>query len=259
MADNNSDARRKRSEAFSSTSSTDELLDFKRIKTLLSISDSEPDTDIPTEMEMEQVKQLLESILDDKLKTLIENTSVIRAEMENIKRENMKLKSQVFELETEVAYQRKELLHVKQGLIRNEQYSRRQNVRIFGIKEEESENTKQTVIDCFSNKLKVNLNQDDIEIAHRLPSRNADQERPIIVKFKSRDTKIKVIKERKLLKGSNIYINDDLCREIYMTLNRLKNTKEVDSSWCQNETIFAKINGKRHIVPYGVSLEDIIN
>ena len=71
----------------------------------------------------------------------------------------------------------------------NEQYGRRDNGRIFGLKEEADEDVYQKVVDVA---MKVGqISKTDISICHRVPSKNLinDEGRPIIVKFERRQTK----------------------------------------------------------------------
>ena len=45
---------------------------------------------------------------------------------------------------------------------------------------------------------------------HRVGTKNTEKTRAIIVKFKDYNSKMAICKERKHLKGSNFYINEDL-------------------------------------------------
>ena len=77
----------------------------------------------------------------------------------------------------------------------DEQYGRRENLRIYGIPENENENTNNIIID-LAEKLKVPISYHDISTSHRLgPKRHAPRDgnrprpRAIIVKFVRRDVK----------------------------------------------------------------------
>ena len=62
-----------------------------------------------------------------------------------------------------------------------EQYSRKFNLEIHGIPEQESENAERIVLD-LAKCLHVNLEPEDIDIAHRMTKGNL-QPRPIVVRF----------------------------------------------------------------------------
>ena len=128
------------------------------------------------------------------------------------------------------------------GIDSNEQYSRRDNVRIFGIKETPNEDTTQLAIN-LANSIGVNLNRKDISVSHRLgPMRRSSKKgvvpppRPIIVKLVRREDKISLMKNKnKLTKKKknemaedefNIIISDDLTN----ARNRMRRALQDDSS-----------------------------
>ncbi len=84
-------------------------------------------------------------------------------------------------------------------LDRLEQYSRKDSVRIFGIPETPNENTNDLVID-LGQEIGVEIKPEDISVAHRLPPKcGKDGNKPIIVKFVQKDTKDKLMKNKRNL------------------------------------------------------------
>ena len=72
-----------------------------------------------------------------------------------------------------------------------EQYGRRNNIRISGIKDsstrpETSENTLNKMVELLRSKLKIDITEADIDVTHRLGNFNADRNRRVLVKFVSR-------------------------------------------------------------------------
>ena len=69
-----------------------------------------------------------------------------------------------------------------------EQHSRKDSVRMFGVrdlnKQETAEKTVDVVVDVLSS-IDVQITQNDISIAHRLGTFTESKAWPIIVKFKS--------------------------------------------------------------------------
>ena len=55
--------------------------------------------------------------------------------------------------------------------IHNEQYSRKNSVRVSGITEEDRENVEEKVIAFFKSNLRVDVSRSDVEIAHRIGQR----------------------------------------------------------------------------------------
>lgn len=93
-----------------------------------------------------------------------------------------------------------------------EQYTRRNNIRIFGLSEGPNENVDLLVTELFTNKLNVRCSIEDIERAHRIGQVTPDKERPVIVKFVSYRKRDEVIKKRMLLKGTKVIIREDLTK-----------------------------------------------
>lgn len=94
-----------------------------------------------------------------------------------------------------------------------EQYSRRNNLRIFGVKEEDREDTDKLLITLFENKLKIQVDVKDIDRCHRVGPKRAENSRPILVKFTSYRTRSQLFKCKKLLKKTGFVIKEDLTKK----------------------------------------------
>ncbi|KAB0790432.1 hypothetical protein PPYR_15194 [Photinus pyralis] len=127
----------------------------------------------------------------------------------------------------------------------NEQYSRINNLRIFGVPESEGENTGNVIINLCKQNLKLDLSVVDIDCAHRLPG-VPNKPRPIIVKFVRRSTKILVSSNKKELKGTQYVIREDLTKIRQQLFKEIKTKFELSARdiWTSNGKIFAKINNK---------------
>ena len=94
-----------------------------------------------------------------------------------------------------------------------EQHSRKDSVRMFGVrdlnKQETAEKTVNVVVDVLSS-IDVQITKNDISIAHRLGKFTEYKARPIIVKFNSRLQKNKALYQRRKLKGTGMGISEDL-------------------------------------------------
>ena len=95
----------------------------------------------------------------------------------------------------------------------NEQYGRRDNVRIFGVKQEANEDVYQNVADVAM-KVVHQISKIDISICHRVPSRKLEKDEgpPIIVNVVRRQTKSGLMTNKKSLKDceEKLFINDDI-------------------------------------------------
>ena len=94
---------------------------------------------------------------------------------------------------------KEEIATVCEYALHNEQYSRKNSVRVFGITEDDGENVEGKVIESFKSNLKVDASSNDIEITHRIGQRRhigstaGQRPRQIIVKFGNHKTKQKII------------------------------------------------------------------
>jgi hypothetical protein len=94
-----------------------------------------------------------------------------------------------------------------------EQYGRRNSVRISGLANDSDQQTSMVVADetisLLSKKLGLKLESKDVDVAHRLGKYTPNKNRPVIVKFVRRQTKIDIMQRAKLLKGTGV--NKDQC------------------------------------------------
>jgi hypothetical protein len=79
----------------------------------------------------------------------------------------------------------------------------------------------------LKDKLDIDLDPTDIDIAHRMGKFIVDGNRPVICKFIYRTHKLKVISARKKLKGSNQVIREDLTLRHAILLEKLSQKEEM--------------------------------
>lgn len=95
----------------------------------------------------------------------------------------------------------------------NEQYSRRNNIRIHGINQTDDEDCYEEVINFCDRELNIAIDRSEIDRAHRVGRPNNDaRSRPIIVKLKSFHTKLNIMKNKRKLRGKPLYVNEDLTK-----------------------------------------------
>jgi len=129
-----------------------------------------------------------------------------------------------------------------------EQYGRRNNVRISGINgdanRQSSETSTELVINTIKEKTGLDISVHEIDVAHRLGKYRQGKQRPIIVKFVRRQTKIQVFKYAKQLRQSAVYINDDLTKTNQEVLSsvRIKDRDSVKKAWSHEGKIYVIYN-----------------
>ena len=133
---------------------------------------------------------------------------------------------QIKDLEKQVKKLNKDVQDFKRTIEEQEQYSRRNCLRFHGIDETADEVTDQVIIKVVKEKLDIDLRPDDLDRSHRMPTRNHQRtgerrppppppphRKPIIVKFSRYNIRREVYAARFKLRGTNIYVHEDLTRE----------------------------------------------
>ncbi|KAL8609226.1 hypothetical protein ACOMHN_036670 [Nucella lapillus] len=138
---------------------------------------------------------------------------------------------------------------------RLQQYSRRESVRIHGVKSasgETGEEVEQKVIQVFK-AVGTEVKPDDLATVHRA-GKEKKGARPILVKFISRRKRQEVMEKKKVLREKEehkgVYINDDLTPLRAKLLGFVQRQENIQRAWT--------VNGKIHCVkkvPVGMSTQ----
>ena len=155
--------------------------------------------------------------------------------------------------------QREVQLH-KFELDKLEQYSRKENIKVFGLPETEGENTNEKVVN-LAREMGLEIGTRDISISHRIRGA-AGKPRPIIVKFVRRETKAQVMKHKRNLKKKpefrDVFINDDLTKLRGKIMYQLKSDENIIKQWSVDGKIFCVMKeGNREIKKTIDSPEDL--
>ena len=135
----------------------------------------------------------------------------------------------------------KRMANTQQELNRLEQYTWKNSVRLFGIGEQaEKASVETSAVQVFKDKLKIDVKENDIEIAHRAgkycPERRHDMKkaRPVLIKFASHKMKVTVMKAKKGFKGSQFWITENLTKENakrMKVLNQMRVANKIKGAW----------------------------
>ena len=207
-----------------------------------------------------EIMEAINAALDTKLDQLaarIENMVTTKVEelekkLQNVEDEVKKLKDDVDDSINHVESMLKHDIDLTwEYAVRNEQYSRKNNLRVLGLVEEERENLEAKFIKFVEDNLQEEISADEIEIIHRIGARRNDggeqgsrrggKPRPVIVKLLSHKSKMKILLKRKMLKGKGIIIVEDMADDIAKRLKELKSKRSVESSWFSNGKIKFKL------------------
>ena len=209
-----------------------------------------------------RIAEKMKQLLSKEINILVEKTVAVKV---------APLQTEITNLKTSLAKVQKDL---KDVTVRNddlEQYSRRSCLRISGIPEQGIDDTTKAVLD-LADKCGVNVRVEDIDRSHRVgkpktietddgedfgsisdepqPQPQAPtQSREIIVKFRSSDARLELLKARKFCRERKlkIYINEDLTKtrkNLAFACRKLKKDAKstVAKTWVYNGNVFIQDN-----------------
>ncbi|KAK3089664.1 hypothetical protein FSP39_005463 [Pinctada imbricata] len=130
----------------------------------------------------------------------------------------------------------------------NEQYSRKNNIKIHGVQESQGEDTAEVVSNLLADVAKIRLDEDDVIALHRVPGKPRVP-RPILVKLKNSNAKAKIMRKRSDVKnaGKGMRLSDDVTKRNSDLIQRLQDHDHIYQAWYFNGGVYAKTtpNGKR--------------
>lgn len=166
------------------------------------------------------------------------------AKNKQLTKEKEALFSRCMAVENEAKEQEKRLTSI-------EQYSRKNNLEIQGVIQTENESVSD-VLAKIGNAIKEPITGADVEVCHRVPTRDADKTN-IVVQFRSRAKRDAVLRKARKARPTNnaigmseatpIYVNEHLCpaRKRLLALSiKKKHEHKWKSVWTNNGQIFAK-------------------
>ena len=108
------------------------------------------------------------------------------------------------------------VLEIRRKLVDLEGRSRRNNLRILGVKEDPQkswEECENKIYDLLEEKLEMNTSNKNMERAHRAGEKSNNKERAMVVQFSFYNYKINILRNCKKLKETNISIFEDIFQE----------------------------------------------
>jgi len=135
-----------------------------------------------------------------------------------------------------------------------EQYSRRNSLRVSGIPEDDDKDCYTHVLDtlnhhlpCLSEPITIT----EIDRLHRCGKRRTDgRPRNVLIKFTSYQNRQKVMTKRSALKGSNIFLNEDLTKKrnnLLYSARVQKRSRHLKECWSSDGRILVKdLQGNTH-------------
>ena len=196
------------------------------------------------------VKDDIKELIDNAVKTINDTT---KAEVASLRAENAILRAENDQLKLKVKDLEQRMSNVELNNDAQEQYGRRNCLRISGIAESTNENTDRIVL-AIAEDLNVPLTQADIDRSHRVgkPVRGGRQ---IIVKFATYRARQILFEVRKKLtelpKYSNVFINEDLTArrsKLLYDARQVKRAKKLIAAYSSSGKVVVIDNANKHHV-----------
>ncbi|KAH3720504.1 hypothetical protein DPMN_056872 [Dreissena polymorpha] len=131
----------------------------------------------------------------------------------------------------------------------NEQYSRKNNVKIMNIEEspQESETSLiQTISSILKTTADVELKPEDIIAIHRIPTKKGNI-RPILLKLRNNNAKSSIMRKRTPMKAKGFRLVDDVTQRNQGLISRLFLHPDIKSAWFFNGSVFGQTNSEERI------------
>ena len=179
-----------------------------------------------------------ENVLKNQAQILSRLTSIeieietFKVDLDNLKKKQTDLEQRLDSIDETVGMNCDNGKDLKFLMDQQEQYSRKSSVRIRGVPEQNGEDIEALTVDTMMKEIGINIQQNEIDIVHRVGRRQENKPRPILVKFLSHKTKEKVMRAKK--RATNIKINEDLAPGIKRLFDEVSTNRRflnIESVW----------------------------
>lgn len=200
--------------------------------------------------EMQKIAEMLKASFQDEIVTIVDGVvkgvlSGLQDRISSLEKSNSDLINENRSLITRITA-------LEAQADQAEQYSRRNCLRISGVKEESNESTDDIVMKIASD-IGSDIQLENIDRSHRIgnPNRRGDKPREIIVKFTAYRYRSRFYKQRTRLKEqgyTGVFINEDLTKRrssLLFEARTLFKSKLIKGSWSSDGTVLIKDNQDR--------------
>ena len=189
-----------------------------------------------------ELKEIQGTILN-RLTNIENEMGIIKNELEKTREDISETRGKVSEVENRV-FENFCRIHDAEFLIdRQEQYSRKNSIRIRNVREERGEQIEELTIKTLKDELDLVIDPTEIDIVHRVGRYNEGKHRAILVKFMSHKSKEKVMQLKK--NAPNVKIHEDLApgiKKIYDHLSFGRRSFNIESIWTIDGRIKYRLN-----------------
>lgn len=186
---------------------------------------------------MEEIKEMLKNIQED-IKQQKAQMIVMQEEITNTI--NTKVNERLESIEIKQSVLEEKIENQQRKIDNLERHTRKKNLIFFGIPEkiEGENNLIENIVEKINKDLKITCDTDSVETARRL-GKKGENTRPVLLTFSKIQTKIQLLKNKKLIEGKSYYFKEDFPQDV------LHKRKEL-----QDQLKTARENGKKAIIKY---------
>ncbi|KAK3098950.1 hypothetical protein FSP39_024596 [Pinctada imbricata] len=172
----------------------------------------------------------------------------LNLEVDNLREKLLENNAVIRDLRARVVRSEGNSLEALRRSNRNEQYSRKTNVKVCGVRESDDENTLEVVKQVLDEKAGVKISDSDVIAVHRIPSKKRTEPKPILLKVKNSEIKSRIMRKRSDVKkkGGNVRLVDDVTERNIILINRLNSHPQIESAYYYNGSVYGISAGKRY-------------
>ncbi|KAH7964710.1 hypothetical protein HPB49_000823 [Dermacentor silvarum] len=184
----------------------------------------------------------------------------VNSECESVKAENAALKAAQEPLLVEIQSLKKQVRENASKITAQDQYSRNKNIEVKGIPCTENENLRH-VLGKVGDALGVTITENDIEACHRVPVRNAESAKNIVVAFAHRTKRDEVIAKARRSRlttqdigfsdTKSVFVNEHLCPQLKKLLGMTvakKKAMKWSFAWVKNGKVLARKTENSNVI-----------
>lgn len=209
---------------------------------------------LATKDDINQLRGEIERAIDslgNKVDKLESKVFDVETENDKLKTEIKKLQDNNKDLKNRFDQYDKQSRQMKRNQNDHEQYLRRWNCRVYKVPEEKGETANSCIKKCakvFAKDIGVKVTEADIDVAHRTgPPPSNGRNRPIIVRFLSRQARDLVLSNRRNLKNKGVAVGEDLTKANYNLLLAAEKHSATLAAWSSGGKVLSKLKNGRVI------------
>ena len=198
-----------------------------------------------------------------------EKTKVMAQKLDSVQKDNDGLKSEIVALKREQKEQNKKIeaadkrskeAHCKANY--NEQYSRKNNVKIMDMPvskpEGETEEDLISEVSSLFKKQSIDIDRTKIMAIHRIPGKTGHV-KPVLIKFTNNNEKTKVMTNRSAFKAMGRRLVDDVTMCNAKLIARLTEHNQIVQAWYYNGSVYGKtVTSQRQKFDIYDNIDDVL-